>query len=308
MIRRMWVAGLLLGLLFPFASDAGELTIPALGVRIPDLPDNATPPEVTARLDGLMAVVLVGTATLTIARVGDPVPPGSDVRDPAYRSTLEAYFGGSAGSEAPAQATSVAGYDAWTTVSARRMGPDNTGVSYTTATYTIVDQHLYRIAAAANGGNTTPADYAAVVRLMSSLAIGAVDGAAVEKLGAPAGLLHMPSYQVNFDVDLYPATAKRLNEQGIAGIEFSINGKGHAQDIRELYATAADLGKGAQAVLGASTFKVLPDWAQKGYQSVRFSMEFQYSLVDKPPCPGQAPPRLQTAEVVAICASKLKNP
>ena len=307
MTRRIWVAGLLLGFLFPIASPAGELTIPALGVRIPNLPENATPPQVTARLDGLMAVMQVGTATLTIARIADPVPPGSDVTDPAYRAALEAYFGGREGTPPYERATTVGGHDAWTVASARRFGSYDRRINYVSATYTIVDQHTYRIHATAHGVDTMPPDYVTAVRMMANLAFETVDAAAVEKLGAPAGLLQMPSFQPSSG-DFYPPTARRLNEQGIAGIEFSINGKGHAQDMRELYATAADLGKGAQALLASTRFKVPPDWAQKGYQSVRFSIEIQYVLV--PPgggFPEQAPPRMQTDQVIVVSGSMLRS-
>jgi outer membrane biosynthesis protein TonB len=116
----------------------------------------------------------------------------------------------------------------------------------------------------------------------------------------------MPKFHPTLNVDWYPPAAKRSGEDGIVGLEFGIDAKGHVQDIRRQYGEANDLATSAQAMLQSAVFRVGPGWEDSGYQKLRFAMEFQFSI-DEPArhrhCSGNSPPRVPGAEVVAICGS-----
>jgi hypothetical protein len=175
---------------------------------------------------------------------------------------------------------------------------------YTCVTYAIVDQHLYRFVADATGGDTRPPDFDAVVRAMSELTFGAIDRSAAHSDTAPSGLLTMPAFHPPSNVDWYPPAAKRRGEQGIVGLEFSIDGKGHVQDVRRNYGDATDLATSAQGMLQSAVFRAGPGWEERGYEKLRFAIEFQFSI-DEPGrhCRGNSPPRVPGAQVVAICGS-----
>jgi len=302
------VAALLAVVSFPVVGRAEELVIPALGVRIADLPGNAAPPQVAARLDGVTAVLQIGAATLYIDRLDAPQAPDSDVGDPAWRATFFGTSYGTTPSAAPgaepySQATRVGEHDAWTTAHAQRHG---NYVFYSSATYTIVDQHLHLVRATAEGGDTMPPDYAAAVHVMAHLGFIAPDPAEVAKLGTPNGLVMMPKgVGIKSEIDFYPASARYRGAQGIADVDYSIDRNGLARDVRVLYATSADFAKSAQELVKRVSYRVPPDWDQKGYQNGRFTLEVQYRLVSKMPCPPQVPPRVVTSEVVQVCGSAL---
>jgi hypothetical protein len=290
----------------PVPSYHNKIEIPELGIHMTDLPDDVTTPQVIRRVDGYQANLRIRTATLTIARLEDPVPAGTDVRDAAYRAIQQAAFDEDFGPKAHGEATAINGHAAWTTFSARRTGYNGTVAFYTCVTYAIVDQHLYRFAANATGGDTRPPDFDAAVRATSELTFGAIDRSAAHNDTAPSGLLTMPTFHPASNVDWYPPAAKRGGEQGIVGLEFSIDAKGHAQELRRTYGEASDLTTSAQAMLQSAVFRVGPRWEKSGYQKLRFEMEFQFSI-DEPGrgrrCSGYSPPRVPGAEVVAICGS-----
>jgi hypothetical protein len=82
------------------------------------------------------------------------------------------------------------------------------------------------------------------------------------------------------------ALSKASNEQsdceeGIVSPEFSIAGKGHAQDLQRSYAEAGDPATSAQTMLQRAAFRVGPGWEARGYEKLRFAMEFQFSI-DEP--------------------------
>lgn len=282
-----------------------KVEIPELGIHMSGLPDGVTPPLVVRRFDGYQANLRIGTATLTLARLEDPVPAVSNARDAAYRAIQQVTLDEDLGPKAHGEATAINGQGAWTTVSARRTD-NGTGV-YTCVTYVVVDQHLYRFVANATGGDTRPPDFEAAVRAMSELTFGAIDRPAVRDEIAPAGLLLMPKFHPDFSVDWYPPEAKRRSEEGIVGLQFSIDGKGHVQDVQRRYGEAGDLATSAQTMLQRAAFRVGPGWEARNYEKLRFALEFQFSI-DEPSqgrhCHGSSTPRIiPGAEVVAICGS-----
>jgi TonB family protein len=289
----------------PVTSHYKKVEIPELGIHMSGLPDGVTLPLVMRRFDGYQANLRIGAATLTLARLEDPVPAVSDVRDAAYRAIQQVTLDEDLGPKAHGETTAINGHAAWTTVSARRTD-NGTGV-YTCVTYVVVDQHLYRFVADAMGGDTRPPDFEAAVRAMSELTFGAIDRSAVHDEVAPAGLLIMPKFHPDFNVDWYPPEAKRRGEEGIVGLEFSIDGKGHVQDVQRSYGEAGDLATSAQTMLQRAAFRVGPGWEARDYEKLRFAMEFQFSI-DEPSqgrhCHGSSTPRvIPGAEVVAICGS-----
>jgi TonB family protein len=302
-MKERWTIASLALVFSPLASYAEGVGIPELGIQIADLPGGASKPEVIQRLDGYLAILRLGKATLTIARLEDPVSPGSGVRDARYRAAQQADFDEDLGPKPHGESTVVAGHDAWTGFSARRSGPN---VTYTCVTYAIVDQHLYRLLAHATGGDSRPPDFDAAVRAMSELTFGPIDRSAATA-GAASGLLKMPAFHPDNSLDWYPAAAKRRGEQGVVDLEFSIDSKGHARDLQETYAVSDTLGKSAQALLQSTAFRVRPNWEENGYQKLRFNIEVQFWMGEPGrPCPEYSPPRIPSAEAIVICGYILR--
>jgi hypothetical protein len=161
-MKTIFIALTALAPLWPITSHAGGIDIPELGVHlginIVQESNNAPiTPQVIRRFDGYEAILPLGLATLKIGRVEDPVPSGSDIQDATFRATQRAEFYEQADPTAEEQATTLAGHDAWTITTVHRAGPLT--VNYRSVTYTIVDQHLYRIIATATGADRRPSDY-----------------------------------------------------------------------------------------------------------------------------------------------------
>jgi hypothetical protein len=129
----------------PLAARAAELAIPELGIHFSDLPVGVASPRVKARVDGYTATLHISTAMLRIDRMEETLPSGSDIRNASFRATQEAGFGERPFSNPKGQPTAINGRDAWTTTSAIR-SPEGS-VSYSSSTYVVVDQHLYRFLA-----------------------------------------------------------------------------------------------------------------------------------------------------------------
>lgn len=106
------------------------------------------------------------------------------------------------------------------------------------------------------------------------------------------------SPKFDFALGVYPATAVQRHEQGVVDIEFSIDGHGHARELKQIYATAPDFAAASFTYLKNRTFSVPANWEATGSQTQRFTIEFQYSM----PCPAP-PPRVMGIAVVAICAT-----
>jgi hypothetical protein len=287
----------------PVANYHKIIEIPELGIHMSGVPDAVAPPEVLRRLDGYQGTLHFGTATLTIARLDDPVLAGSEVTDAAYRRIQQVAFDEDLGPKAHGEATAIDGHAAWTTFSARRTGYDGTLGQYTCITYAIVDQHLYRFVTNATGGDTRPPDFDAAVRAMSELTFGAIDRSAAHNDTPPFGLLTMPKFHPAVNVDWYPPTAKRRREEAIIGLEYRIDREGHPKDVHTTYGESRELGASAQAMLQSATFRVGPSWEERGYQKLRFAMEVQFSI-DAPDrrCRFSAT-RVPGVELVTICGS-----
>lgn len=289
--------------LWPIASYAGGIDIPQLGVHIGisivQAPDNAPiTPQVIRRFDGYEAILPLGIATLEIARVDDPVPLGGDIRNAAFRAIQQAEFYEQPDLTAHEQATTVAGRDAWSITTVRSGGPLT--VNYRCVTYTIVDQHLYRLVAYATGNDKRPPDYETAVRVMAALTFVPLDQSSLPDTGTVTGLLKMPKPQISKNRDFYPPPAKRRGEEGVVDIEYSIDSKGRVRDIKETSSASRTLQEAAQVFLTSATFKVKPSWEEDGYQKLRFTTEVQFWLGR---CPRNSPAHTLGAELVTICAS-----
>jgi hypothetical protein len=108
------VVGLTFTSVWPVTVCAETFDIPEVGVRLPNLPAGTSKPQVSAHVDGYSAGLHVGTATLSIARVEEPVPAGSDVADGSYRTAQQASFNEDLGPKVHSEATSVNDHPAWT--------------------------------------------------------------------------------------------------------------------------------------------------------------------------------------------------
>ena len=118
MTRRWAIASLAFLVLCPLVVFAGPLEIPELGIRIANLPSGEIKPQVIRRVDGYEAILKLGAGTLTIARLDEPVSPGSSVGDAAYRAGQQADFNEDLGPQVYERASTLAGQDAWTRFSA----------------------------------------------------------------------------------------------------------------------------------------------------------------------------------------------
>jgi TonB family protein len=283
------------------ASHASALDIPELGVHIAQLPDASATPRVIRRLDGYQAIMPIGKATLTIARVDAPVPSSSDITAASFRIAQQAEFYEQPNPSAHEHASTVSGHDAWTIVSARSGGWHT--VNYRCVTYTIVDQHLYRLVAGATGQDRIPPDFVAATRVMSELTLGPVERSSTPNEAA-VGLLKMPAPRIS-NLDRYPETALRRGEQGVVDLEFSIDSKGHTREIHETYSDSNAFGAAAQELVRDTTYQVKPGWEESGYQKLRFPIEVQFSIAKgSSSCPREeAPPRIPEAEVWRVCST-----
>jgi TonB family protein len=171
-------------------------------------------------------------------------------------------------------------------------------VNYRCVTYTIVDQHLYRLVAYATGNDKRPPDYEAAVGVMSALTFVPLDQSSPPNTGTVTGLLKMPPPQILKNRDWYPPPAKRRGEEGVVDIEYSIDSKGRVRDIKETSSGSRTLQDAAHAFLTSTTFKVKPSWEGDGNEKLRFTTEVQFWLGR---CPRNSPARTLGAEVVTIC-------
>lgn len=287
----------------PLATQAADIAIPELGIRIANLPGGAARPEVKARIDGYTATLHIGTGTLRIDRMEETVPSGSDIKNASFRATQEAGFDEHIFSNAKGQPTVIGGHDAWTTTTGVRF--PEAGVKYSSSTYAIVDQHLYRFVATAWWKRDgVPPDFLSAMQGLSNVTFVPIDRSSVPSDRSPSGLVKMPHFLPS-DNDYYPDIARRRSETGVVDLEYSIDGKGRARDVQELYAATHDLGAGARLMLTEQRFHPSPGWEDKGYQNLRFTVEVHYSLARRGSGCEELPTRVPDAELVVICGSAL---
>jgi len=305
-VQRLTIACSALLCAWPAASRANTVDIPELGVQILGLPSNLDRPRVIRRFDGYSALLHIGTAKLSISRPEDPVSSDSDVRNAAYRTTLEADLGRDLGPKEHGRATAVNGHSAWTTFT---IGPSNNPnrFIYASTTYVTVDQHLYWFSAEAIGGDKRPPDFDAALQAISDVKFVPVDRSSMQNAAPPQGLLRMPNFHVPLNVDYYPAASKRRGEQGTIEFEYSINAKGHVTDVHQGEATSEDLAKNARRLWQSVVFQVKPGWEESGYDKLRFPIEVQFWLgIPGRPCPEDVPPKVVDAVVVSVCGTWLR--
>jgi TonB-like protein len=105
--------------------------------------------------------------------------------------------------------------------------------------------------------------------------------------------------------DYYPDVARRRGETGVVDLEFSIDGKGRARDVQEIYAATHDLGAGARLMRTETEFHLSAGWEDKGYQKLRFTFEVHYSLARRGGRCEELPTRVPDAQLALICGSAL---
>lgn len=304
MYRKPWISAsvavvAVIATAWPVTGHTETLDIPELGVQVPNVPSGTSKPTVLAHVDGYSASLRIGTASLLIARVQEPVPAGSDIRDAGFRTQVS--FNDYLGPKFHSDATYINGHPAWTNSSARRSGPGP--VHWSCVTYVIVDQHLYHFSASADGGDKPPADFTAAVQAMSDTTFIPV---VAPSNATPSGLLRMPASRFKNDMDYYPASAKRRGEGGVVDLEYSIDSKGRAQDVRQLYSTSDVFYKSAMELLQRSSFDIGPNWAAMGYDKVRFTVEVAFAISESFPCKDPPPARIPGGEQIYVCGGKLR--
>jgi hypothetical protein len=281
--------------LWPLLSQADVAEVPELGVKFTDLPSGLPQFQVNGGPWGYEATTHLGKTYLWVHRDDDPVPSGSDVNDSRYRATFL-----NAEHSKHSKATSLGGHPAWTVGEALHLGPITL---YSWLTYVIVDQHLYNFKVSGSGPDGT-ADFDSLLKGVYSVAFEPIQRA---EPAAPKGP-KVPRFVFGGD-DFYPTTSTRRGEQGMVGIEFSIDGKGRAQQLKELHAPSHDLAAAASAVLKEGVFRVPADWEVSGSHNQRFTMEVEFTLVELgTPCHSVQPAHTGTAAVVRICGTAIRRP
>lgn len=292
-----------LGCASPQATHAGDFAIAELGIHLAGLPAGVASPEVKARVDGYTATLRIGTATLRVDRMEETLPSGSDIRNASFRASQEAGFQSRPLANAKGEPTTINGHDAWTTTSGVR-SPEGS-VNYTSTTYVVVDQHLYRFLAVGWSKQEGPSrDFLAAMQALSNLTFEPVDRSSISAAESPSGLVKMP-YFFPSGKEYYPDAARRRAATGVVDLEFSIDGKGRARDVKQVYAATHELEASALSVLTDARFQLSAGWEQKGYQKLRFTLEVHYSLAPRGGRCEELPTRVSDAQLVLICGSAL---
>ena len=287
----------------PLVTSAADLAIPALGIRLSDLPVGVASAEVKARIDGYTATLHINTAVLRVDRMEETLPSGADIRNATFRANQEAGFAGSPFANPKGQPTTINGRDAWTTSSAVR-SPEGT-VNYSSSTLVVVDDHLYRLSA--HGwwrGDGPPPDFLVAMKALSSATFEPVDRTSVSGGAPPSGLVKMP-YFLPSSNNYYPDASRRRGETGVVDLEFSIDGKGRARDVQESYAVTPELAASTRRMLAETQFHISPGWEDHGYQKLRFTFEVHYALAPRGGRCGELPTRVPDAQLVFVCGSHL---
>jgi hypothetical protein len=285
-----------LALVWPLIAHAAPLDIPELGVRIADAPPAATTPKVTDWLAGYTASFQVGVAAAAVERLSDPVPATATLADRRYRSGVHEYFELNGVDGRREARTSIAGQDAWSMCGAEAQ-PDSS-VHWHCAYYLVADQHLYRLVVHAVSPQKPP-EFDAVVRAFYGIAFEPVSFPPGPD-GQPVAPRKQPNFRIeHMDRDWYPHLARSRGEQGVVDTDFSIDGKGRAQDLRVSYATSPDLTPEIADMVHSMFFKVPAGWETSASRALRFTIEIQFALQ---PC-SFPDPRVDGAMRVTVCRS-----
>ena len=286
-------AALLLAL--PFVCKAGVVEIPELGVRFTAMPDGVTHGGAVERPTGYEWQGSLTLAILRVYRKDAPESPGANVLDKDYRAQLAATrhlaeLGGAA--------STLGSHAAWTVTSVRRTGPV---VISDWRTYAVVDDHLYTLTVSSIGSAAQAAGFDALVKAASGISFEAV------RRPPPPPLKEgdMPRFVSSGNHDFYPPKAIRLNEQGVVGVVFSIDGQGHTRNLGQVYSDSPDLTPTAAEMLQDGVFRVPSNWEETASDKQRFFMEVQFFIVGQNgKCPTLAP-REPSFKTVTICRRSL---
>ena len=294
----------------PVASYGIDIDIPEIGVRLVHLPDGAKKSKLTETLDTSAISVQVGSVPLTITRLDDPVAPGTVITDAAYRKALQENFDDDLGPKAHGQATSISGQAAWTMFRAVQPVPAPVA-EFTCISYVIANEHAYRLGAyvtATYGPHEQmkrPPDFDAALQAMSDITFEPVtrppdspSTSTTPKFPRVIGLGNLN----------YPDSSRARNEEGIVDVEFNIDGKGRAQNIKQIYSSSPRLDSEVETFMKSAVLRVPASWEQSGMQTSRFTAEFQFALTNPPQgCSAQSQPRIPGAEVIRVCGSRLPS-
>ena len=286
-------------LLLPLATFADVIDIPALGVRFTDMPAGVANQSAIERPSGYEWQGRLGAAYLRVYRGDESVSPGSTVLDSNYRATLEARHRTPLKSAmGTGTASTVAGRPAWIVRELRSLGQARL---CDWLAYVIVDEHLYTLTVSALGQSGTPPEFDSLVKAMSGVQFEPIQ----RTPSPPFKSGEMPRFLLSGD-QFYPPKAKRLDEQGVVGVAFSIDGRGHARDLKLLYADAQDLIPSAAEWLEDGIFRVPSNWEETASDKQRFFLELQFRiLTGNVPCSHSPSAHNAEAQVIAICTQTL---
>jgi TonB family protein len=278
------------------------LDIPELGTKISLNSELSDSPKILRRVDGYVARIAVGSAVLTISRLDEAVPYGSTLDDERYRASLRQTFHDAAYANTREASGVIDGHRAWAIANAVS-GPPGTGVSYSRTTYVIVDQHLYRLGIWAVGSGGRPADFDSATTILSGISFVSIDVGALPAGLVPSGLIQMPQVAPpKRFISYYPDSARRSGLEGIVDIEYGIDHKGHAQELRVQFSDSRIFDSRAEDLIRDFQYQVPSNWEAKGYQNLRFDMEVQFWLVAPGGlCPRDRAPRVLQADVATVC-------
>jgi TonB family protein len=301
MTKAAAVAACSIAFLLPVTTYAVNFDYPTLGLKLTGLPENAKSLGVHELLkEDQVEILFGGRTSALISRRDEPVPQGT-IADKGYRDALLKQLGiHPKGGALPL--VLIAGQPAWGTGYAERFGPLMT---YQCAFYLVVGAHVYEISISTVGeaGPASASFDTAAKEVTSGLVFEPVQPP-VEKPLAPG---EMPEFLMGSSMDYYPDRERRLGEQGVVDVEFAIDGRGAAEDVKIRNHANRDFSNLALSMLRSGGFKIPQGWEQSGASKQSFTMEFRFGL----DCPAKLPPsklKLPPQQVITICSSSIPSP
>jgi hypothetical protein len=286
----------------PLVCAANDLVFPELGVKLSDLPTLTAGSAVFQRPTASEVITPIGSAILSVRREDREVPSGSGLSDPTFRAALQSRFDKTLDTKAQGAMTAVGGSPGWTLIDAHKEARSPLAL-YTCITYVIADRHLYRFMVRAVAARTRPAEFDAVVKAISNVTFTSTSGPrdTVPGSSAAPGAMKLPP-SVG-DPGSGRIVGPKQHEQGVVNLEFSIDGQGHVQGAKLLYAEPRTDGVLGLVYLQNRLFGVPADWEESGSHNLRFTLEFQFPVAAAGvPCEGTAsPPRIPDTPVVRVC-------
>lgn len=281
--------------LSPLDARAMDVEYPPLGIKLTNLPDDAKSLGFQERLrEDRVQILFRGDTSALISRLDEPVPQG-DITDKGYRDALFKQFGiHPLGGALPA--VLIAGQPAWGTGYAQHFGPLT---AYQCEFYLVVGGHVYEIALSAVGPEQpAQANFDTAAREVTSGLVFETVQPLPEK---PLAAGEMPKFLMgSAGGDYYPDRERRLAEQGVADVQFTIDGQGAAQDIKVTNHANRDFSEVAVSMLKSGGFKIPRGWEQSDGPEQSFTMEIRFGLN----CPTTfAPSKVPEAQVITICGT-----